>query len=42
MPIEKKPTAMHNVSLQEMVDLFRNLFKGREDFFTKETSYGQI
>ena len=27
MPIEKKPTAMQNLSLQEKVDLFRSLFK---------------
>ena len=30
-PIEKKPTAMQNLSLKEKVDLFRSLFKGRED-----------
>jgi len=30
-PTEKKPTAMQNLSLQEKVDLFRSLFKGRED-----------
>ena len=32
-PTEKKPTAMQNLSLQEKVDLFRSLFKGREDVF---------
>lgn len=35
MPIEKKPTAMQNLSLQEKVDLFRSLFKGREDVFAR-------
>ena len=34
-PIEKKPTAMLNLSLQEKVDLFRSLFKGREDVFAR-------
>ena len=34
-PIEKKPTAMQNLSLQEKVDLFRSLFKGREDVFAR-------
>ncbi len=33
--IEKKPTAMQNLSLQEKVDLFRSLFKGREDVFAR-------
>lgn len=32
-PIEKKPTAMQKLSLQEKVELFRSLFKGREDVF---------
>lgn len=34
-PIEKPPTAMQNLSLQEKVDLFRSLFKGREDVFAR-------
>ena len=34
-PTEKKPTAMQNLSLQEKVDLFRSLFKGREDVFAR-------
>ena len=34
-PIEKKPTAMQNLSLKEKVDLFRSLFKGREDVFAR-------
>ena len=33
--IEKAPTAMQNLSLQEKVDLFRSLFKGREDVFAR-------
>ena len=32
-PTEKKTMAMQNLSLQENVDLFRSLFKGREDVF---------
>ena len=34
-PIEKKPTAMHIMSLQAKVDLFRSLFNGREDVFAR-------
>ena len=34
-PTEKKPTAMQKLSLQEKVDLFRSLFKGREDVFAR-------
>ena len=34
-PTEKKTTAMQNLSLQEKVDLFRSLFKGREDVFAR-------
>jgi len=34
-PIEKAPTAMLNLSLQEKVNLFRSLFKGREDVFAR-------
>lgn len=29
------PTAMLTLSLQEKVDLFRSLFKGREDVFAR-------
>ena len=35
MPIQKKPTAMQNLSLQEKIDLFRSLFKGRNDVFAR-------
>lgn len=35
VPIEKKQTAMQNLSLKEKVDLFRSLFKGREDVFAR-------
>ena len=31
----QEPTAMQTLSLQEKVDLFRSLFKGREDVFAK-------
>ena len=34
-PVEQKPTAMLRLSLQEKVDLFRSLFKGREDVFAR-------
>ena len=34
-PTEKKPTAMQNLSLQEKVDLYRSLFKGREDVIAR-------
>lgn len=34
-PVEQKPTAMQRLSLQEKVDLFRSLFKGREDVFAR-------
>ena len=34
-PIAQEPTAMHTLSLQEKVDLFRSLFKGREDVFAR-------
>ena len=34
-PTEKKPTAMQKLSLKEKVDLFRSLFKGREDVFAR-------
>ncbi|MBQ7237768.1 MAG: DEAD/DEAH box helicase family protein [Bacteroidales bacterium] len=35
MSLEKKPTAMQKLSLQAKVDLFRSLFKGREDVFAR-------
>ena len=34
-PVAQEPTAMHTLSLQEKVDLFRSLFKGREDVFAR-------
>ena len=34
-PVEQKPTAMLRLSLQEKVELFRSLFKGREDVFAR-------
>ena len=33
--VAQEPTAMHTLSLQEKVDLFRILFKGREDVFAR-------
>lgn len=33
--MEKPPMAMLNLSLQEKMDLFRSLFKGREDVFAR-------
>ena len=35
VPIKQKPTAMQTLSLQEKVNLFRSLFKGREDVFAR-------
>ena len=35
VPAVQIPTAMQTLSLQEKVDLFRNLFKGREDVFAR-------
>ena len=35
VPVVQKPTAMQTLSLQEKVDLFRSLFKGREDVFAR-------
>ena len=32
---EKQNSAMHSLSLQEKIDLFRSIFKGREDVFAK-------
>ena len=34
-PVAMEPTAMQTLSLQEKVDLFRSLFKGREDVFAR-------
>ena len=34
-PVAQEPTAMHTLSFQEKVDLFRSLFKGREDVFAR-------
>jgi len=34
-PVAQEPTATHTLSLQEKVDLFRSLFKGREDVFAR-------
>ena len=35
VPIKQEPYAMQTLSLQEKVDLFRSLFKGREDVFAR-------
>ena len=35
VPVVQKPTAMQKLSAQEKVELFRNVFKGREDVFAK-------
>ena len=34
-PVALEPTAMQTLSLQEKVDLFRSMFKGREDVFAR-------
>ena len=34
-PVQREPTAMRKLSLQEKVDLFRSLFMGREDIFAR-------
>ena len=34
-PVQREQTAMRRLSLQEKVDLFRSLFKGREDVFAR-------
>ena len=34
-PVQRELTAMRRLSLQEKVDLFRSLFKGREDVFAR-------
>ena len=36
VPVVHKPTAMQKLSAQEKVELFRSLFKGREDVFATE------
>ena len=35
VPVVHKPTAMQKLSAQEKVELFRSLFKGREDVFAR-------
>ena len=35
IPVVQVPTAMQTLSLQEKVNLFRSLFKGREDVFAR-------
>ena len=35
VPVQREPTAMRRLSIQEKVDLFRSLFKGREDVFAR-------
>ena len=35
VPAVQEPTAMQKLSLQEKIELFRNLFKGREDVFAR-------
>ena len=35
VPIVHEPTAMQKLSVQEKVELFRSLFKGREDVFAR-------
>ena len=35
VPVHRKPTAMRRLSLQEKIDLFRSLFRGREDVFAR-------
>ena len=35
VPAVQEPTAMRKLSLQEKIELFRNLFKGREDVFAR-------
>ena len=37
VPVVHKPTAMQKLSAQEKVELFRSLYKGREDVFAKVT-----
>ncbi len=33
VPVVQEPTAMQKLSAQEKVELFRSVFKGREDVF---------
>ena len=35
-PVVHEPTAMQKLSAQEKVELFRSLFKGREDVFARK------
>ena len=35
VPVQREPTAMRRLSIQEKVDLFRSLFKGREDVLAR-------
>lgn len=35
IPAKHEPTAMRTLSLQEKVELFRSLFRGREDVFAR-------
>ena len=35
VPVTQEPTAMQKLSVQEKVELFRSLFKGREDVFAR-------
>ena len=35
IPAKHEPTAMRTLSLQEKVELFRSLFRGREDIFAR-------
>ena len=35
VPVGQEPTAMQKLSVQEKVELFRSLFKGREDVFAR-------
>ena len=35
VPVAHEPTAMHKLSAQEKVELFRSVFKGREDVFAR-------
>ena len=35
VPVVQEPTVMQKLSVQEKVELFRSLFKGREDVFAR-------
>ena len=41
-PVQREPTAMRRLSLQEKVDLFRSLFKGRENVFARRFKNPEI